>query len=261
MMKAALEEYNSKVGPTNNQTATINIPHHVTSTDMAGDDIKRRRGATVIGSRDYKYQPTIGIGGGGGMGSTTEQIKEDESYNSIKMRYLRSLNISIQQTPKDAQISASAPIPIPIALASALDDSDIDSEVESEKEDDDFTVDNHIMSSSVNNAATFLTGTFINGHLLHKNTLSNNSNNINSNSSNSSNNSSSNNSVNNSSNNIINNNQNNNTEDTIEIVPVRKDSRKHKFIPPHELSETAKDEDDFNNHSLPGNHRRKVFGQ
>ncbi|EGG23488.1 hypothetical protein DFA_05621 [Cavenderia fasciculata] len=245
-MKAALEEYNQNQGGKGshqhyaNQAATM---PPLKSPDYKMDptnSANRRRGATIIGGTRPDY---LNSGGGasdhgGDYVNDHPATREDESYTSLKMKYLTSLNITIATPQKDQQVSASAPIPIPIPF-SKIDDSDDESDIDPHNDDgDDDTFykgasvanikGNGLVGMSLNHhhhdAGSFMVGTPLQSSTFAPPPVATN---------------------------------NNNGE------PVRKDSRSkklHKFIPPHELlgKET---EDDTINHSLPGNNRRKVFGQ
>eukprot|EP01132_Coremiostelium_polycephalum_P003222 gene3222-4034_t len=290
-MRAALEEYNQKFGFPN-QSSTL--PPMKSSPDtIEVVETQRRRGATVIGSRAPPNMNDILKGGGGGPnianygnGNNTGGVdqfpnpKEDDNYNSIKMRYLRSLNISIAAPQKEVQVSASAPIPIPIALQKKGLDSDSESETDTrDYDDDDDDDDENGGGSGLNNnnhnrhSSSISTSYFFNGATSF---IPNHPNFNNRNISKSNNNSNSNNNISNGFTIPSNNNNNNNVNTksnesefmvgSPEIVPVRKDSKskqKHKFVPPHELlGNNNKDGNESNiDHSLPGNHRRKVFGQ
>ncbi|KYR02992.1 hypothetical protein DLAC_00478 [Tieghemostelium lacteum] len=283
MMKAALEEYNQKHGGSSNSNYNTLPPIQKPDT-MQDDTTRRRRGATVIGNGDrpnFNFQTTDTSGSSttsSGAGDTTSggvgaNGKENESYNSIKMRYLRSLKIPISIPSKEPQqnISASAPIPIPIALNLKEFDSD---DSDSEKEDEENGNSVYNPDQDLN---SFQPGSLLKQSMLNNsNTLPTNTNNTNNNKNTQPNNQYSSigsalaqansnkplgdisvddNSSNNSSNSRT-------KSDETEVVPVRKDSRKHKFIPPHELmmeTNTGTIENMIN-HSLPGNNRKK-FGQ
>eukprot|EP01133_Synstelium_polycarpum_P001457 gene1457-1690_t len=196
-MRAALEEYNQKAGV----PVSLKSPDKMDLNNEMPQQQTRRRGATIIGTREYLRPILDPQEDAAGQVPT---VKEDENYNSIKMRYLRSLNISIAAPTKDIHVSASAPIPIPIPLK-GKGDSDSDDERDQD-DDDDIGFDREDPSS-------FMIGT-----------------------------------------------------PEISHMPMRKDSKSkppkpHKFVPPHELLGNTNGESSLVNHSLPGNNRRKVFGQ
>ncbi|EGC34794.1 hypothetical protein DICPUDRAFT_92146 [Dictyostelium purpureum] len=183
-MRAALEEYNSKFS--DDTTPVTPSSSFVDTSTLA----PRRRGATVHGAREYHVpsdlrtgisnNPYNGVGNNSSStaitsgtvapsSSMTNHQKEDDSYTSLKMRYLRSLNISIQQAPpaKDNNISASAPIPIPIALSMGRGDLDSDSDI-SDKEDEDTegsSYDNNSNSNNNNKTSTSFRNTVANSYL------------------------------------------------------------------------------------------------
>ncbi|GAM23484.1 hypothetical protein SAMD00019534_066590 [Acytostelium subglobosum LB1] len=125
-MRAALEEYNKS--STSDLVATTVVQQ---SPDKQDSIVNRKRGATIIGTREY-LQPILA-----GEEGTVPISGKDDGYNSIKMRYLRSLNISIAAPTKDIHVSASAPIPIPIPLRKGDSDSDSDSDNDGANDDDD----------------------------------------------------------------------------------------------------------------------------
>ncbi|EFA79403.1 hypothetical protein PPL_07821 [Heterostelium album PN500] len=232
-MRAALEEYNhhQKIVGFDHPSNTVPSMKSPDKQDGRSTGIDgRRRGATIIGTRDY-LQPILTVAGEKESDiPISSSLAKDDGYNNIKLRYLRSLNISIATPTKDVQVSASAPIPIPIPLRHQDDDSDISSD-----EEDDRRNNNQIDDDDdINNNTT--TATHFNPYL-HSNT----------------------NNFNNFDNNTTNNDFMIGTPE-ISHMPVRKDSKskaKPKFIPPHELLGNTNGEASLVNHSLPGNHRRK----